>query len=137
MIAGLKENLIVCIEERIKRLIQFSEKLKKSKKILIEKSISKNKNGFSKSIVNHEKTITQISLAIKVFASEIKNNEINKEGEAFKKKFEGYIKNFGNDYISVIKNFSENDRQKGSEWLRNIEKGMINQLKLKSGIVKK
>ncbi len=131
LIAGLKENLLVCIEERIKRLIQFSEKLEKSKQILIEKSISKTKNSFLNSIMNHEKTIAQLSLAIKVFASEIKNNEINLEGEAFKKKIESYIKKLGKEYIQVIKNLSENDRQKGSEWLYNIEKGLINQLKLK------
>ncbi len=131
LITGLNENLTICIDERIKRLIQFSEKLKKSKEILIEQSISKNEDRFSKSILNHEKVIEQIKIAKTIFESEIKNRKLNKEGEAFKIIFENKIKKFGKDYITIIKKISKNEREQGSGWLHNIELGIINQLIIK------
>ncbi len=122
---GMVENLNVCIDERIKRLKDFSVKLDYSRQELISQGRDKD----SKPIVLHDKTILSIKSAENVFDLQLKKNNITPEGERFIKFIKNKAGDHGvNNYIEVIQRLSNDERESGSQWLKGIEQEIIDQL---------
>ncbi|MDD9304574.1 MAG: protein GlmU [Desulfobacter sp.] len=118
LIKGLGENLSLCIKERIKRLVDFGEKLKISRDILgantkTEKSIV---------IDSHNRVLEKICLAQDVFDRQDPPFLPGPNGQAFIRSVETAVANQGKDYVRVIQNLDPADGVKGTAWLANIEK---------------
>jgi len=118
LIKGMQENLNSCIDERIKRLKIFREKLVISKQILSDASKGKETLVMCK----HETAIEILKKAEEIFEKEISADQINLEGEIFIRAVEKEIKNKGQDYITVIKSLDPKILETGSTWLYEIEK---------------
>ena len=124
LIYGMQDNLNNCIKERIHRLKIFCEKLNLSKELLF----SETKDKQSKSILIHEKAINKFKLADEFFNTEYEKDKINKEGEQFIQIVEKKIDSTEKKYIRVIQSLEDHEREKGTQWLFNIEQGMIEKL---------
>jgi hypothetical protein len=124
LIRGMQDNLDLCIKERIYHLKNFCEKLNLSKEILF----SKTKDKKSRSILIHEKAMEKIKKAEKIFKIEIDNKNLNKAGEKFIRIIEKKIDRAEKKYISVIQSLESYDCEKGTHWLFDIEKKIINKL---------
>jgi UDP-N-acetylglucosamine/UDP-N-acetylgalactosamine diphosphorylase len=120
----MQDNLDLCIKERIYHLKIFCEKLNLSKEILF----SKTKDKKSRSILIHEKAMEKIKQAEKIFKIEIDNKNLNKAGEKFIRIIEKKIDRAEKKYISVIQSLESYDCEKGTHWLFDIEKKIINKL---------
>ena len=118
LIKGMQENLADCINERIKRLKIFNEKLVVSKQILSDASKGKK----SITICKHEAAIEIVKKAEEIFKKEICADQISLEGEIFIRAVEKEIKNKGQDYITIIKSLDLKILETGSTWLYGIEK---------------
>ncbi len=118
LIKGMQDNLNDCINERIKRLKIFSEKLGISKQILSEVSSDKE----TPVILKHEAAIEILKKAEEIFEKEMSADQINLEGENFIKAVEKNIENNGQDYITIIKSLDPKILETGSTWLCGIEK---------------
>jgi UDP-N-acetylglucosamine/UDP-N-acetylgalactosamine diphosphorylase len=128
LIKGMQDNLDQCIIERIQRLKIFCEKLNRSKKIFFSKTRDKK----AKVILIHEKAMDKFKLAAEIFKMEYENNNLNKEGEAFIRVIEKKINQTQDQaekkYIKIIQSLEFEEREKGSQWLFNIEQEMVKKL---------
>lgn len=128
LIKGMQDNLDYCIIERIDRFKIFCEKLNLSKKIILSKTTDKKSNL----ILIHEKAIKNFKLAEELFKLKYENGNLNTEGETFirviKKKIARIKDPAEKKYIKVIQSLESKDREKGSQWLFNIEQSMIQKL---------
>jgi UDP-N-acetylglucosamine/UDP-N-acetylgalactosamine diphosphorylase len=124
LIIGMQDNLDTCIDERIYRLKIFCEKLGLSKDILL----SQTKDKHSKLIILHDQAMDGFSRATQTFEAECNNETIAKEGEAFIQAVEKQISRTEKKYIPVIQNLESDEIQKGSQWLFDIEQGMVEKL---------
>jgi bifunctional UDP-N-acetylglucosamine pyrophosphorylase / glucosamine-1-phosphate N-acetyltransferase len=122
LIKGMQDNLDLCIKERIDRLKNFCEKLKKSREIIFSKTKDKN----LKSILIHDKATDRFKIADEIFKTHCEKNDLNIEGEKFiqiiTKKLTQKI------YINFIQSLAPDENKKGSQWLLNIQEKIINQL---------
>lgn len=124
---GLQENLDLCIKERIKRLMDFGEKLKLSKQIIL----SKDKQNISASIENHDVAILNIKSAIEIFQNQFEQIGVNQDGKNFIQMIEKRANKDNQDskdYLCVIQSLSEEEKKQGSRWLYDIEHKMVKQL---------
>ncbi|MBU1388278.1 MAG: protein GlmU, partial [Proteobacteria bacterium] len=127
---GMQENLDICIKERIKRLDELGEKLKISKHLIT----SKGEQSSSEIIENHDVAILNIKSAVDIFKNQFEQAGVNQEGKIFIQRVEKLAKNEHQkkkDYISVIQNLSEEEKEMGSLWLYNIEHTLVKQLIIK------
>ncbi|MCD4721280.1 MAG: protein GlmU [Desulfobacula sp.] len=128
LIKGMQKNLDQCIIERIQRLKNFCEKLNLSKKIFLSKA----KDKKSKLILIHEKAMDKFKLADKIFKMEYENKGLDKEGETFIRVIEKKIAQSEDPtekkYIQVIQSLELKEREKGGQWLFNIEQEMVQKL---------
>ena len=124
LVKGMQDNLNYCIKERIHRLKIFCEKLNLSK----EKLLSKIKDKKSKAISIHEKAMDKFKLADEIFKTEYENNNLNKEGETFIKIIEKKLDRTEKIYIKVIQSLEPDEQEKGSKWLFNVKKEMVEKL---------
>lgn len=118
---GMQNNLNLCIQERIKRLKVFCEKLIRSKEILTSDSKKSNPPGISQKIISHDKIIQRFPLAKIIFAAEMDKDLMDADGEEVVQAVENQINQQGKNYIRVIQGLSLQEKEKGSQWLYNIE----------------
>jgi UDP-N-acetylglucosamine/UDP-N-acetylgalactosamine diphosphorylase len=122
LIKGMQDNLDICIQERIDRLKIFCEKLKKSREIIFSKTKDKN----LKSILIHDQAMDRFKIADEIFKTHCEKNDLNEEGEKF---IQTITKNITTKkYINFIQSLAPDENKKGSQWLLNIQKKLINKL---------
>ena len=124
LVQGLQENLLICIQERIDRLIHFGHQLKISK----EKLIFKLKNKASASIMVHEKTLLKIEQSQKIFIETLKDDSVDAAGLKFIDIVDQKIKSSDKSYIKVIQHLNTTEQQIGSQWLLGIEQTILEEL---------
>ncbi len=123
LLLGMQKNLADCIDERIKRLKNFYEKLIISKKILLTGT----KNNKTASICLHDTALEMLKKAEDIFYKERSLDQISRRGESFVKAIELGIKDKGL-YIPIIQNLDPQVAMEGSRWLYGIEEKIITAL---------
>ena len=98
LILGMQKNLDDCIDERIKRLWGFHEKLKLSEQILL----AGNKGKQTTAIYLHHAAFEILEKAADIFYKEMSSDQMTQVGESFVSAIELSIKDKGKDYIGVI-----------------------------------
>ncbi len=116
LIQGLQENLLLCIQERIKRFAVFCEKLK----------ISQAKK--SKLSKTDEDALRKTDLAQKIFEKYSCEEKINETGIKFIGIIEEKIKLSDQKYISLIQNLKSSEQNLGQQWLLDIQQIIVNKL---------
>lgn len=124
LIEGLKENIDLCIGERIKQLMVFQDKLKFSRKILLD-----GKTGQGNPLIEtHDKSIAVLDRAHGLFKDQLAIDPVTKEADLFLNAVETGIKENGKNYIQVIQGLSPEIMTTGSKWLLGIEKKITDPL---------
>ncbi len=119
LVSGLVENIDICIQERIKRLADFGDKLKLSRQILLEKSKGQ---GGSPALAGHDKILDQLTRIPEVFDGA--DQDIKTPGpdaERFLRYIEKLAVKNRKDYLSAIQGLDENQSALGSSWLKQVE----------------
>lgn len=124
LVKELQGKLDECILERISRLKDFCRKLEFSRRIKTESDVEDSTNRKSA----FDNAISKMEIAEKLFHDEFTRNELNKEGELFIKIIEKMITIEGKQYINVIKRLGPDEQRKGSSWLFDIERKIVEQL---------
>ncbi len=117
LILGMQKNLDDCIDERIKRLWGFHEKLKLSEQILL----AGNKGKQTTAIYLHHAAFEILEKAADIFYKEMSSDQMTQVGESFVSAIELSIKDKGKDYIGVIQDLDPQVALTGSRWLYEIE----------------
>ncbi|MCG8550537.1 MAG: protein GlmU [Desulfobacterales bacterium] len=123
LVSGLLENIDICIQERIKRLDAFGDKLKQSKEILLQRG----KGQGSQSVEAHETVLKKLSQASFIF--DRAENDIKTpgpDGEKFIQHIETKSIHNKKNYVGLIQNLDESISIMGSVWLKNIEDRIVN-----------
>ncbi len=121
LVKGLCQNLEICIQERITRLIAFKEKLKQSKKILVQKSMDQP----SPSIASHDKIVSMLCKSKLEALFDISPLEPDENGLQCVAAIKKGISRYGQDYVRVIQNLEPEAAVAGSNWLKTIESSII------------
>ncbi|MCP4673129.1 MAG: protein GlmU, partial [Desulfobacula sp.] len=124
LLLGMQKNLADCIDERIKRLKNFSEKLIISKKILLDRT----KDKKTASICLHDTALEMLKKAEDIFNKERSLDQMSRSGESFVKAIELGIKDKGQLYIPIIQGLDPQVAREGSRWLYGIEEKIITAL---------
>lgn len=128
LVAGLLENIDICIQERIKRLIDFGEKLKLSKQILLQRG----KGQGSQVVAVHDTVLEKLSQASARFDQA--DNDLKTpgpDGERFIQYIEIQSIHSKTDYIGFIRGLDESISILGSTWLKGIEDRIVGAFGLK------
>lgn len=121
---AMKYNLDLCIKERIKRFIDFGEKLKLSKEILISGKMDKN----SKSALVHDTAIRKIEDSKQIFDQAFADDSVTSEGDTFIQTAEKSLAGQNMTYIDFVKQMPPETKASGSRWLNRIETRVAEQL---------
>lgn len=119
---GLQDNLLYCINDRLKRLEVFCEKLKKSKKILENES----QTDQTKKIQSHIDAMNRFQTAANKVNETLSNLNLSGSGESFIKLMESKSKD--NGYISCIQNLNDSEKQLGIKWLSETQQAISHDL---------
>lgn len=128
LVAGLQENIDICIQERIKRLNTFGEKLEASKMILCQRG----KGQGSQAVASHDTVLEKLSQVSPVFDQA--ENDIKTpgpEGEKFIQHMDIQSVHHKKNYIGCIQGLDESISIVGSAWLKGIEDRIIGAFGLK------
>ncbi len=149
LLLGMQQNLADCIDERIKRLKIFREKLIVSKEILLagagaraDKAKANNTEPASAEPASpqltdskeppgirlHNAAIEILKKAEDVFNRERTSDQMTREGESFVRAIEAGIAKRGQRYIFVIQNLDSKEAATGSQWLYGIEEKITDAL---------
>ena len=119
LVAGLQENIEICIQERIKRLNDFGRKLETSCQMLKEKSKGQ---GGAPAIAGHEKVLGWMADIQGLFAKvDTSINSFDPAADQFIEQVEKIAVKTGKDYITTIQSLDETASDMGSSWLKQIE----------------
>lgn len=118
---GMKETLQSCIDERIKRLGDFCQRLKASREILMSRS----KGETTDLIRIHDAIIHSWPRTQEVLASEAGQDHGSTLSEPFLKAVTNK-----NDYIAAIRHLDADTALTGSNWLQTIELSIMERIKL-------
>ena len=124
LIRGAKENLSSCIDERIKRLLAFGEKLKVSRDLLTAGS----KGQGSAAVKSHDRVIAVLERAGEIIETHRTSDPVTEEAAIFINTVKSAIS--GNGYVSVIQALDQKTIDTGCDWLESIQKKLINKLSL-------
>jgi UDP-N-acetylglucosamine/UDP-N-acetylgalactosamine diphosphorylase len=122
LVSGLQANIDICIQERIKRLEAFGDKLKQSKNILLQRG----KGQGSQSVDAHDTVLEKLSRLSSIF--DRAENDIKTpgpDGETFIQYIDKQNTNHKKDYIGFIQNLDESISTMGSAWLKGIEDQIV------------
>jgi UDP-N-acetylglucosamine/UDP-N-acetylgalactosamine diphosphorylase len=122
LVSGLQANIDICIQERIKRLEAFGDKLEQSKNILLQRG----KGQGSQSVDAHDTILEKLSRLSSIFdraANDIKTP--GPDGETFIQYIDKQNTNHKKDYIGFIQNLDESISTMGSAWLKGIEDQIV------------
>ncbi|WP_289020228.1 protein GlmU [Desulfobacter postgatei] len=122
LVSGLQKNIDLCIQERIKRLDAFGDKLKQSKQILLQRE----KGQGSQAVAVHEIVLEKLSRASSIFDQA--ENDIKTpgpDGEQFTRHIDTNISHNKKDYVGFIQGLDESISIMGSTWLKGIEDRIV------------
>lgn len=122
LVSGLQENIDICIQERIKRLNAFGEKLEASKIILRQRG----KGQESQAVAGHDMVLEKLSQVSSVFDQA--ENDIKTpvpDGEKFIEHIDIQSIHNKKDYLRCIQGLDESISVMGSAWLKGIEERII------------
>ena len=119
LVAGLQENIDICIQERIKRLNDFGRKLEVSCQMLKEKN--EGQTG-TPAIAGHEKVLGWIA-GIKGPFDKVDTNikSFDPTADPFVQQVEKMADKTGKDYVATIQRLDEATADMGTSWLKQIE----------------
>jgi UDP-N-acetylglucosamine/UDP-N-acetylgalactosamine diphosphorylase len=122
LVFGLQANIDVCIQERIKRLDAFGNKLLQSKNILLQRG----KGQGSPSVDVHDTVLEKLSRLYSIF-DQVENDikTPGPDGETFIQHIDTKNMNHKRDYIGFIQNLEDSVLTMGSAWLKGIEAQII------------
>ncbi len=123
LVKGMEEILEDCINERLKRLSDFSQKLVHSKQIIETRSKDKSRTAFSQ----HTDAIKSFPVAQQAIQNELENKSLGKEGEKTLLALEKGIKQKGNQYVDVVQSLSSEHQSSAQRWLFEIENRICEQ----------
>ncbi|WP_320042924.1 protein GlmU [uncultured Desulfobacter sp.] len=122
LVSGLQTNIDICIQERIKRLDAFGDKLKQSKNILLQRG----KGQGSQSVNTHDLVLAKLSQASSIFdQAENDLKTPGPDGEEFIQYIETKSLHNRKDYVQFIQNLDESISIMGSAWLKGIEDSIV------------
>lgn len=124
LIQGLQENLDLCIQERIKRFTALEEKLIFSRQLLLDKGAAPD----SGALTPHDLALDCIGKSEAVFQRVLKADPMTRDAEAFIKEVEKGRAEKGSAYTKVIQGLGQEVRKKGSQWLYQIERQIVDPL---------
>ncbi len=124
LVQGLQDNLSVCIDERVKRLLAFGEKLKISRGILSGGS----KGNGSAAVESHDKVLAALDRVGEKIDIQRSADHMTKKGEKFIKAVESAIVEKGQKYVSAIQAVDQGSIDTGSGWLEEIQKKLTDDL---------
>lgn len=122
LVSGLQKNIDLCIQERIKRLDAFGDKLKQSKQILLQRE----KGQGSQTVAVHEIVLEKLSRASSIFNQA--ENDLKAPGpygEQFIRRIDTNISHNKKDYVGFIQGLDESISIMGSTWLKGIEDRIV------------
>lgn len=122
LVAGLLENIDICIQERITRLIAFGEKLEVSKQILLQGE----KGQGGQAVAGHDMVLEKLSQASTIFDQA--RNDIKTpgpDGEKFIQYIDLQSIHNKKDYVRFIQGLDKSISIMGSTWLKSIEDRII------------
>lgn len=122
LVSGLQKSIDVCIQERIKRLSAFGDRLKASKMILLQRG----KGQGGQTVAVHDMVLEKLSRTPAIFAqaeSDIKTP--GPDGEQFIQHIDIQSVHYKKDYIGLIKGLDESIATMGSIWLKGIEDRIV------------
>ncbi len=115
LLMGMQGNLDLCIQERIKQLLRFREKLVVSQEILSHGA----KDNLPLRL--HATALEILSQAGQIFEKAMEAEWLTRDGEAFLRAIEGEIAQKGRSYVPVIQSLDSKVAEIGSRWLLAIE----------------
>ncbi|MDD4274666.1 MAG: protein GlmU [Desulfobacter postgatei] len=122
LVSGLQKNIDLCIQERIKRLDAFGDKLKQSKQILLQRE----KGQGSQAVAVHEIVLEKLSQASSIFdQAENDLKTPGPDGEQFIRHIDTNISHNKKDYVGFIQGLDESISIMGSTWLKGIEDRIV------------
>ena len=122
LVAGLQENIDVCIQERIKRLNAFGERLEHSKVILQQRG----KGQGSPSVDVHDTVLRKLSRLSSIFDQTENDIKVpGPDGETFIEHVDTKNNDSKQDYVGFIQNLDESMSTLGSAWLKGIEDRIV------------
>ena len=123
LVSGLQKNIDICIQERIKRLNAFGNKLEASKRILLQRG----KEQGSPAVVAHNTVLEKLSQASLIFdQAENDLKTPGPEGEQFIEYIDIQSIHNKKDYLGTIQGLDESISIIGSAWLKGIEDRIVN-----------
>jgi UDP-N-acetylglucosamine/UDP-N-acetylgalactosamine diphosphorylase len=122
LVSGLQKNIDLCIQERIKRLDAFGDKLKQSKQLLLQRE----KGQGSQTVAVHEIVLEKLSRASSIFdQAENDLKTPGPDGEQFIRHIDTNISHYKKDYVGFIQGLDESISIMGSTWLKGIEDRIV------------
>ncbi|MGM0654721.1 MAG: protein GlmU [Thermodesulfobacteriota bacterium] len=122
LVSGLQKNIDICIQERIKRLNAFGDKLESSKNILLQKG----KEQGSQALAAHDAVLEKLSRASLIFdQAENDLKTPGPDGEQFIEYIDIQSIHNKKDYVGTIQGLDESISIIGSAWLKGIEDRII------------
>lgn len=121
---GLQRNLDDCINERVKRLEMFCEKLIASKSIIEKKSSSE------QLIRSHAEAIDKKQYVAEKFNEQVQSASLSGVGEEFVLAVKKIAQSHQYNYIDTVTNLDQKTRDSGINWLRNIEQSIVTELSI-------
>lgn len=122
LVSGLQENIDICIQERIKRLNAFGDKLEASKMILLQQE----KGQGGRAVAIHDAVLEKLSRASAIFDQA--HHDLKTPGTAGEKFIQHIdIQSIHNkkNYVGIIQGLDELISIMGSTWLKGIEKRIV------------
>lgn len=127
LVAGLLENIDICIQERIKRLTAFGGKLEISKQILLQGE----KGQGSQAVAVHDTVLEKLSRACAIFdQAEADLKTPGPDGDKFIQHVDIHSIHHKKNYIGFIQGLDESTSILGSKWLKSVEDRIIDQFEL-------
>jgi UDP-N-acetylglucosamine/UDP-N-acetylgalactosamine diphosphorylase len=123
LVSGLQKNIDICIQERIKRLNAFGDKLESSKNILFQKG----KAQGSQALAAHDAVLEKLSRASQIFdQAENDLKTPGPDGEQFIEYIDIQSIHNKKDYVGTIQGLDESISIIGSAWLKGVEDRIVN-----------
>jgi len=122
LVSGLQKNIDICIQERIKRLNAFGDKLGQSKMILLQRG----KGQGSQAVAAHDTVLEKLSQASQIFdQAENDLKTPGPDGEQFIEYIDIQSIHNKKGYVNVIQGLDESISIIGSAWLKGIEDRIV------------
>ncbi len=121
LLIGLCQNLTICIQERITRLMAFREKLNTSKQLLMGKTTEK----LSLSLKTHDRVLSILCNGKLEGVADRVELAPDENGRQCIAAVKHAIARYGKDYVMVIQRLEPEAAAAGSNWLSSIESTII------------